>query len=96
MGIHHYTRAPGDYIDQVQLALLVLQCMNDLDIEIILVPEEDGISLAFNFKSILGDYGEEIIEIEMDSTCKKSLVLLLDDLKCSLRCLDRENKCAWL
>jgi hypothetical protein len=63
--------------DQVQSALLVLQRVDDLDIEIISVPEEDGISsLAFNFKSILGDYGEEIIEIGMDSTCKKSLVLL--------------------
>jgi hypothetical protein len=71
--------------------------VDDLDIEIISVPEEDGISsLAFNFKSILGDYGEEIIEIGMDSTCKKSSVLLLDGLKCSPRRLDRENKCARL
>ncbi|KAF8226473.1 hypothetical protein L208DRAFT_1301598 [Tricholoma matsutake] len=61
--------------DQVQSALPVLQHMNNLDIEIILVPEEDGISsLAFNFKSILGDYGEEVIEIGMDSTYKKSLL----------------------
>ena len=67
--------------DQVQLTLLVLQCMDNLDIEIISVLEEDGISsLAFNFKSTLEDYGEEIIEIGMDSTCKKSLVLLSEML----------------
>ena len=45
--------------------------MDNLDIEIIPTPTEDGISsLAFNFKNILEDYGEEIIEIAMDSTCE--------------------------
>jgi hypothetical protein len=49
---------------------MVLERVDNVDIEIIPVPMEDGISsLAFNFKNILEDYGEEIIEIAMDSTC---------------------------
>ena len=49
---------------------MVLEHVDDIDIEIIPVPTEDGISsLAFNFKNILEDYGEEIVKIAMDSTC---------------------------
>ena len=49
---------------------MVLEHVDNIDIEIIPVPMEDGISLlTFNFKNILEDYGEEIVEIAMDSTC---------------------------
>ena len=58
--------------DQVKSALMVLQHVDDLDVKIIPLPQEDGISsLTFNFKDILATYGEEIIEIAMDSTCKQ-------------------------
>ena len=57
--------------DQVKSALKVLERVDDINIETIAVPREDGISsLAFSFKDILGDYGEEITEIAMDSTCQ--------------------------
>ena len=50
---------------------MVLKHTEDLDIEIISVPTEDGISLlAFSFKNILEDYSEEIVELAMDSTCE--------------------------
>jgi len=50
---------------------MVLKRAKDLDIEIISVPTEDGISsLAFSFKNILEDYGQEIVELAMDSTCE--------------------------
>ena len=56
--------------DQVKSTLMVLERVDNIDIEIIPVPMKDGISsLAFNFKNILEDYGEEIVEIAMDSTC---------------------------
>ena len=49
---------------------MVLEHVDNIDIEIIPVPMEDGISLlAFNFKNILEDYREELVEIAMDSTC---------------------------
>ena len=49
---------------------MVLKHAEDLDIEIISVQTEDGIlSLAFSFKNILEDYGEEIVELAMDLTC---------------------------
>lgn len=49
---------------------MVLEREEGLNIEIIPIQTEDGISsLAFSFKNILQDYGEEIIEIAMDSTC---------------------------
>jgi len=48
-----------------------LERVNDIDIEIIPVRTEAGISsIAFGFKNILADYGEELHEIAMDSTCK--------------------------
>ena len=57
--------------DQVKSALKVLEQMNNIDVEIISVPVEDGISsLAFGFENILDEYGEEIIKIAMDSTCE--------------------------
>ncbi|KAF8220084.1 hypothetical protein L208DRAFT_1335813, partial [Tricholoma matsutake] len=57
--------------DQVKSALMVLEHEEGLDIEIIPIQTKDGISsLAFSFKNILQDYGEEIIEIAMDSTWK--------------------------
>lgn len=50
---------------------MVLKRANDLDIEVISVPTEDGISsLAFSFGNILEDYGQEIVELAMDSTCE--------------------------
>jgi hypothetical protein len=62
--------------NQVKSAMKVLKRIDNLDIEIIDLPTEDGISsLAFNFKDILEDYGDEIIEIAMDSTCKNLIEL---------------------
>ncbi|KAF8223632.1 hypothetical protein L208DRAFT_1516442, partial [Tricholoma matsutake] len=50
---------------------MVLEREEGLNIEIIPIQTKDGISsLAFSFKNILQDYGEEIIEIAMDSTWK--------------------------
>ncbi|KAF8226953.1 hypothetical protein L208DRAFT_1406196 [Tricholoma matsutake] len=55
--------------DQVKSAIKLLEHVNDIDIEIIPVPTEAGISsLAFGFKNILADYGEELHEIAVDST----------------------------
>ena len=52
----------------------LLEHVNDINIEIIPVPTEAGIlSLAFGFKNILADYGEDLCEIAMDSTCKQDL-----------------------
>ena len=49
---------------------MVLERIDNIDIKIIPVPTEDGISLlTFNFKDILEDYREEIVEIAMDSIC---------------------------
>jgi hypothetical protein len=65
--------------------------VDDIDIEIIPVPVEAGISsLAFGFKNILADYGEDLTEIAMDSTCvyAVSLITLPPPLHHS-----RENKC---
>ncbi|KAF8225771.1 hypothetical protein L208DRAFT_1177526, partial [Tricholoma matsutake] len=57
--------------DQVKSAVKLLECIDDIDIEIISVPTEARISsLAFGFKNILGDYGKELDEIAMDSTWK--------------------------
>jgi hypothetical protein len=49
----------------------LLEHVNDINIKIIPVHTEAGISLiAFGFKNILADYSEELHEIAMDSTCK--------------------------
>ena len=49
---------------------MVLEHEEGLNIEIIPIQTKDGISsLAFSFKNILQDYGEEIVEIAMDSIC---------------------------
>lgn len=48
----------------------VLERVDGVDVEIIPIRSEDGIStIAFGFKDILDDYGENIKEIAMDSTC---------------------------
>jgi hypothetical protein len=52
--------------------------VDDIDIEIIPVPVEAGISsLAFGFKNILADYGEDLTEIAMDSTCVYAVTVSL-------------------
>jgi len=57
--------------DQVKSAIKLLEHVNDINIKIIPVHTEAGISsIAFGFKNILADYGEELHEIAMDSTCK--------------------------
>lgn len=59
--------------DQVKSAIKVLKRVEGIDVEIIPVHAEDGIStLAFAFKGILDDYGMEVEEIAMDSTCTSS------------------------
>lgn len=56
--------------DQVKSAIKVLERVDGVDVEIIPIRAEDGIStIAFGFKDILDDYGENITEIAMDSTC---------------------------
>ncbi|KAF8221447.1 hypothetical protein L208DRAFT_1414990, partial [Tricholoma matsutake] len=57
--------------DQVKSMIKLLERINDINIEIIPVPTEAGISsLAFGFKNILVDYSKELHEIAMDSTWK--------------------------
>lgn len=59
--------------DQVKSALAVLEKYEDLTIEIIPITAEDGISaIAFAFREILDEFGSEVEEIAMDSTCKIS------------------------
>jgi hypothetical protein len=61
--------------EQVKSAQKVLENHNGDAIEIIPVHAEDGISvIAFGFKEIVDDYGKEITEIAMDSTCSFSLL----------------------
>lgn len=56
--------------DQVKSALKVLERAEGIDVEIIPIRNEPGIStIAFGFKDILDDYGKEIKEIAMDLTC---------------------------
>lgn len=56
--------------DQVKSALKVLEQVDGIDVDIIPIRPEAGIStIAFGFKDILNDYGKEIKEIAMDSTC---------------------------
>ena len=60
--------------DQVKSTIKLLECVDDINVEIIPVPTEARIlSLAFGFKNILADYGEDLCEIAMDSTCKQDL-----------------------
>lgn len=56
--------------NQVKSALEVLTQFDGIDIELIPLHVEDGIStIAFGFKTILDDYETEVQEIAMDSTC---------------------------
>lgn len=56
--------------NQVESALEVLTQFDGIDIELIPLHIEDGIStIAFGFKTILDDYGAKVQEIAMDSTC---------------------------
>jgi hypothetical protein len=57
--------------DQVESACAILQRVDGIKIDIISIPTETGIdAIAFAFKDILEGYGEEIIEVAMDSTCQ--------------------------
>lgn len=56
--------------DQVESAQAILKRVDGINITVIPIPPEDGINaIAFAFKDILEDYGEEVIEVAMDSTC---------------------------
>jgi hypothetical protein len=56
--------------DQVESAIAILKRVDGINITVIPIPPEDGINaIAFAFKDILKDYGEEVIEVAMDSTC---------------------------
>jgi hypothetical protein len=58
--------------DQVKSALQVLEKYKEEEVEIIPMPSEDGIStIAFTFKEVLDKYSEHILEVAMDSTCKR-------------------------
>jgi MULE transposase domain len=60
--------------DQIESALAILAKVDGVNIDIIPVPAEDGISaLAFAFRDALKLYGEQIIEVAMDSTCQAYL-----------------------
>jgi hypothetical protein len=59
--------------DQVKSALKNLEALEGEAIETIPIQPEDGITaIAFAFKSILDDYGTNMEEVAMDSTCKSS------------------------
>lgn len=56
--------------DQVKSALKILEWLDGIDIDIIPIQPEDGMStIVFGFREILDDYGKDIKEIAMDSTC---------------------------
>lgn len=57
--------------NQVKSAVKVLEAFDGMVVDIIPILEEAGIStVAFAFREILSDYGNEVLEIAMDSTCK--------------------------
>ncbi|KAG6835113.1 hypothetical protein H0H93_004744 [Arthromyces matolae] len=61
--------------DQVASTRKVLESFEGIVVDIIVIPEEPGISvIAFAFKEILTEYGAKIQEIAMDSTWKTKAV----------------------
>lgn len=59
--------------DQVKSALRLLRKLEEEghDVEIIEVPTESGRhSIAFALRDVLKNYGGEVCELAMDSTCK--------------------------
>ncbi|KAG6907485.1 hypothetical protein DXG01_008775 [Tephrocybe rancida] len=57
--------------DQVTSARKVLQSFEGVEVDIINIPQEQGIScIAFAFREVLSEFGSEITEIAMDSTWK--------------------------
>ncbi|KAG6905686.1 hypothetical protein DXG01_001260, partial [Tephrocybe rancida] len=53
------------------VCLKVLETFDGIEVDIIAIPEEKGISsIAFVFKEVLAKYGAQIAEIAMDSTWK--------------------------
>jgi hypothetical protein len=65
--------------DQIQSAIKVLEAVDGMAIEIIPIEIEDGIAaLAFSFKDIMDDFGSDILEIAMDSTCELKIDLSLE------------------
>jgi len=76
--------------DQVTSARTLLRKLNGEKIEIIPIHQEDGINtIAFAFKDILDDFGDEILEIAMDSTCT---CLELFFASAHQQSINRENK----
>jgi hypothetical protein len=60
--------------DQVESARAILQRVNGIKIDVIPILAEAGIdAIAFAFKDILEGYGEEVIEVAMDSTCQSPI-----------------------
>jgi hypothetical protein len=56
--------------EQVQSAIKVLEACDNTQVEIIPVPNEPNIiSLAFAFKEVFTEFGADVQEIAMDSTC---------------------------
>jgi hypothetical protein len=67
--------------EQVKSAQKILENLEGDRIEIIPVRAEDGISaIAFGFKEIVSDYGKEITEIAMDSTCLSNHIINSSDI----------------
>jgi len=67
--------------EQVKSAQKILENLEGDRIEIIPVRTEDGISaIAFGFKEIVSDYGKEITEIAMDSTCLSNHIINSSDI----------------
>ena len=57
--------------DQVLSAIKLLDSKQGREVDIIPTVREDGIdAIAFAFKGVLEEIGEEIVEVAMDSTCK--------------------------
>ena len=57
--------------DQIKSTYLVLQATDPKLVKTLSITTEDGISaLAFVFKEPLDQYGEEVLEVGMDSTCE--------------------------
>jgi hypothetical protein len=55
----------------LQSACKVLENYNGAKINIIPIPEEEGIvALAFGFKEVFDEFGLDFEEVAMDSTCE--------------------------
>ena len=57
--------------DQIESTCLGLQAADPNTVEMLSITTEDGIdTVAFAFREVLDQYGGEVLEVAMDSTCE--------------------------